>query len=173
MAKERILIANINGTEIYAVNQEGEIYVPIRPICTAIGVDYSAQYIKVNSDETLGTTVAIITTVGEDGKPRDMVCLPLKYICGWLFTINPGKVAPEARETVINYRRECYEVLYEHFTAKTRHVDEVNAEEKRLLEEIQAKDQHIAQIKQSKKEAEERLARLRHQRLEDIYPTLF
>ena len=28
-----------------------------------------------------------------------------------------------------------------------RRVDEVNAEEKRLLEEIQAKDQHIAKIK--------------------------
>lgn len=173
MSKERFLIATINGTEIYAVNHEGETYVPIRPICTAIGVDYSGQIRDIKSDPTLSTVVGISPTTGADGKTYDMVCLPLKYIYGWLFTINPGKVSPEARETVTNYRRECYEVLYEHFTAKSRYVDEVNAEEKRLIEEIQAKESHIAQIKQAKKDAETRLARLRNKRLEESYPTLF
>lgn len=173
MSKERVLIATINGTEIYAVNHEGETYVPIRPICTALGIESAPQRIKLAEDEFLSPTTTIIVSVAADGKEREQLCLPLKYVYGWLATINPGKVAPEARETVTNYRRECYDVLYEHFTAKSRYVDEINAEEKRLIEEIQAKESHIAQIKQAKKDAETRLAKLRNKRLEESYPTLF
>lgn len=46
-----------------------------------------------------------------------MFCLPFKYVFGWLFTINPANVKEAAREAVMNYRAQCYDVLYDHFTA--------------------------------------------------------
>ena len=46
-----------------------------------------------------------------------MFCIPFRFVFGWLFSINPKNVAPEAREAVLKYKLECYNVLYNHFTA--------------------------------------------------------
>ncbi|BCS94529.1 hypothetical protein DSLASN_01610 [Desulfoluna limicola] len=40
-----------------------------------------------------------MTTVAQDGKQRDALCIPLKKLNGWLFSINPQKVRPEIKET--------------------------------------------------------------------------
>lgn len=48
-----------------------------------------------------------------------MACLPIEFVSGWLFTINPKNVHPDARESVANYRIECYRVLYRHFTLQS------------------------------------------------------
>lgn len=54
--------------------------------------------------------------VAEDGKRRNMVCLPLRKLAGWLQTISPNKVRPEIRDKVIQYQNECDDVLYEYWT---------------------------------------------------------
>lgn len=77
MSKERVLIATINGTEIYAVNHEGETYVPIRPICTAIGIESAPQRIKLAEDEFLSPTTTIIVSVAADGKKVTPLCQQL------------------------------------------------------------------------------------------------
>jgi hypothetical protein len=38
-----------------------------------------------------------------------MVALPEKYVYGWLFSVQSGSDAFQ------NYKKECYEVLYEYF----------------------------------------------------------
>lgn len=117
MEKEnRLSIGKINGVEIATVkNGNGEIYVPIKPICEAIGIAFPPQYTKIKEDPSFDSVVTIIVTTGADGKQYEMVCLPENRINGWLYTINPGKVAPEARESVMRYRDECNDVLFEHF----------------------------------------------------------
>lgn len=42
-----------------------------------------------------------------------MICLPLDYMCGWLFGSNADRVKPEVRGRLIRYQRECYAVLSE------------------------------------------------------------
>ena len=59
--------------------------------------------------------MVLSTTVGGDEKDREMVCLPYEFIFGWLFTINPKNVKPEAQEAVAKFRIECYKALYNHF----------------------------------------------------------
>jgi hypothetical protein len=44
-----------------------------------------------------------------------MLCLPLKFIPGWLFGVNANRVKPELRDNVIRYQRECFDVLSEAF----------------------------------------------------------
>lgn len=166
------LISRIIGTEIVTIEKDGAIHVPIRPICQALGIDFAAQYNKLQNDETLGSTIAIIATVASDEKERDMVCLPLKFIYGWLFTINPGKVAPEARAGVIRYRRECYEVLYEHFSGSMRRTIETNNAEIEMLKEINAAISDEKEAKARRKKAEDQLSKIRAARL-DTAPTLF
>ena len=130
------LISKINGVDIVTVERDGEIFVPIKPICEAIGIDVDAQRNKLNSDQFFNSTTAIIAAVAADEKEREMYCIRLRDVYGWLATINPGKVAPEAREAVAVYRRECYDVLYEHFTGSMRRTIETNNPEIALLQQI-------------------------------------
>ncbi|MCZ7666673.1 MAG: phage antirepressor N-terminal domain-containing protein [Chloroflexi bacterium] len=44
-----------------------------------------------------------------------MLCLPLKYIPGWLFGINANRIKEELRDRVVRYQRECFDVLSEAF----------------------------------------------------------
>lgn len=166
------LISKINGIDIITVERDGETFVPIKPICEAIGIDVESQRDKIQADEILSSTAVFSTAVAADGKEREMYCLPLRYIYGWLFTINPKKVAPEARWAVSRYRRECYDVLYEHFTGSMRRTIETNNAEIELLQDINAAITDEKEAKARRKKAEEALSKLRSERL-NPQPRLF
>lgn len=166
------LISKINGVDIVTVDRDGEIFVPIKPICDAIGIDVDAQRNKLNADDFFNSTTAIITAVAADDKEREMYCIRLRDVYGWLATINPGKVAPEAREIVTRYRRECYDVLYEHFTGSMRRTIETNNAEIELLQQINSAISREKEAKSDRKKAEEALGKLRSERL-NPQPSLF
>lgn len=165
-------ISKINGVDIVTVEREGEIFVPIKPICEAIGIDVDSQRNKLNADGFFNSTTAIITAVAADEKEREMYCIRLRDVYGWLATINPGKVAPDAREAVSRYRRECYDVLYEHFTGSVRRTIETNNAEIELLQQINSAISDEREAKGRRKKAEEALGKLRSERL-NPQPTLF
>lgn len=96
----------------------------------------------------------------------------LRDVYGWLATINPGKVAPEAREAVTRYRRECYDVLYEHFTCSMQRTIETNNAEIELLRQINSAISDEKEAKDRRKKAEKDLDKLRAARL-DPQPSLF
>lgn len=166
------LISRINGVEILTVERDGEVYVPIKPICAAIGIEAAPQRDKLQNDEFFDSVDTIIVSTGSDGKQYEMYALPLKYIYGWLATINPGKVAPEAREAVTRYRRECYDVLYEHFTGSMRRTIETNNAEIELLQQINSAISDEKDAKGRRKKAEDALNKLRSDRL-NPQPSLF
>lgn len=163
----------VHGIEIAAVkNESGQLYVPVRPICEALGIRFEPQYSKIKEDETFSSTVTIIVMVGADGKKRDMVCLPVKHICGWLYSINPGKVAPEAKEKVLSYREEVNDILTSYFLGGSLRQIESNQAEIKALEEINSLLSQERTIKGQLKEARDRLAKIRSSRLDD-QPSLF
>lgn len=166
------IITSINGVEIVTVTRDNEIFVPIKPICDALGIDAKAQRAKIHEDEILSSVGVLSTSTGADEKQYDMFCLPLKYVYGWLFTINPKNVAPEAREAVSKYRRECYDVLYEHFTGSMRRTLETNKAEIELLQSINIAITDEKNAKIRRKKAEDALEKLRAERL-NPQPQLF
>ena len=167
------LITRINDVAIAATsNEQGDILIPIRPICDALGVAYQPQHRRLQEDEFLSSVVTLRVTTGADGKKYEMVCLPLQYVFGWLFTINPANVSEEARPAVKRYRLECYDALYNHFArARQRQLDE-NREEIRLLDEISRAKDTLSESKASLRNLETKLAKLRAARL-DEQPSLF
>ncbi len=110
----------ITAVQVEFDGQE-QIYVPVRPICNQLGLDWSAQYRRVNRDPVLSGAiqgVAIMATPSADGRGgglQEMSCLPLKFLPGWLFGINANRVKPELRDKIIRYQRESYDVLWEAF----------------------------------------------------------
>ena len=112
---ETLTVTKVNDVMILVGNNP-ERLVPIKPICKALGIDHDSQRQKIQDDLDLNSTASLSTVVAYDGKEREMFCLPLQYIFGWLFTINPKNVKPEAQEAVRQYRMQCYKALFEYFT---------------------------------------------------------
>ena len=109
------------GDELIAVRvADGTIYVPIRPICNLLGLNWAGQRQRINRDPVLveeATPVCVTHTGHEHGQSQevDMISLPLKFLSGFLFGVSVKRVKLELQERLIKYQRECYEVLHEAF----------------------------------------------------------
>lgn len=103
-----------HGDNLYVVNYNGQPYVPMKPIVEGMGLTWQSQFEKVK--QRLKSTITEIVIVAADGKERNMLCLALRKLAGWLHTISPNKVKPEVRDKVIRYQEECDDVLYEYWT---------------------------------------------------------
>ncbi len=94
---------------------DGVIYVPVRPICEMLGVDWSAQRKRIARDPVLGPALQGMVVTTTPGGAQLTSCLPLDLISGFLFGMNASRVRPELSERLIRYQRECYKVLAEAF----------------------------------------------------------
>ncbi|MCV2997101.1 phage antirepressor N-terminal domain-containing protein [Escherichia coli] len=104
-----------HGAELYVVNHNGEPYTPMKPIVEGMGMDWASQFTKMK--QRFKTCIVKITMqLPGDEQRREIICLPLRKLAGWLQTINPNKVKPEIRDKVIRYQEECDDVLYEYWT---------------------------------------------------------
>lgn len=105
--------------EITAVLVQGgddiQVFVPLRPICEYLGVDWPSQYQRIRRDDVLSDETRSVVVTTMDRGPRDMVCLPLDFLPGWLFTINARRVKSDLKPKIVRYQRECYRVLSEAF----------------------------------------------------------
>ena len=108
-----------DGDTIQAVKENEKVWVPLKPICTAMGIDWKGQQKLLQRDEVLSSVAVTMTATGSDGKNYEMLCLPLDYLNGWLFKLTPSLFnSEEVRAKVIRYQRECFRVLAEHFLGK-------------------------------------------------------
>jgi hypothetical protein len=144
MKTEKVIV---NGISIECPTHEGQNYVAVKPICEALGIDHSAQIRDLKDDRILSSVVVSVTTTGSDGKQYQMTCIPIKFVFGWLFSINEKRVKPEARENIVKYKRECYDALYEHFygkankqTASLSKSAELEAEKRKILNKAEKSD---------------------------------
>jgi len=143
------LISTINNQGIVIViDESGEKFVPIKPICEALGVDYSGQLQRIKEDDILSPVVGLSSTTGSDGKQYKMSVIPLKYVFGWLFSISTKNVKEESRESLINYKVICYDALYNYFT---EHASFVEQKEKKLNEFVDKESEARKNFKNAEK----------------------
>jgi hypothetical protein len=100
---------NFNEKSISLVHADGQWWVAIKPLCEALDINFDRQYKNLLYDEILSQLYAKQHTTGADGKLYQMVCLPEKFIYGWLFSIRSESAI--LRE----YKVQCYNVLFDHF----------------------------------------------------------
>lgn len=101
--------------KIVAVQTESEgVYVPIRPICNNLGISPAGQRERIGRDAVLSKYATSLSVV-LDAQARTMLCLPLKYVAGWLFGINANRVKGEVRDLLIRYQEDCYDIIHAAF----------------------------------------------------------
>ncbi|AOM39558.1 phage antirepressor N-terminal domain-containing protein [Xenorhabdus hominickii] len=127
--------------ELYVVEYNNEPYVPMRPIVEGMGLAWQSQLEKIK--QRFKSTITEIVIVAADGKKREMTCLALRKLAGWLATISPNKVKPEIRGKVIRYQDKCDDVLYEYWTKGVV----VNPRKRSVMEEL---NQACAELKRDK-----------------------
>jgi len=123
------------GSDNLDVVLNGTQWVSITPICDAIGLASHRQRERLQSDETYQSKLIKVKT---NGGMQDVFCIPLSKLNGWLFSINPNKVKPEVRQKLIDYKNECFDVLYRHFNPKadTHQLERENVELRRALNRL-------------------------------------
>ena len=95
----------------------GDRFVAMRPIVEALGLDWSAQYRRLQRDDVLaGASCLMATQVPGDDQAREVVVLEEHMLQGWLFTLQVSRTKPEIQEKLRQYRRECFDVLHSYFT---------------------------------------------------------
>ena len=107
-------IISFNNQSLITVEQNGNHYVAMKPICENIGLAWEPQVLRIKRDEVLsqGMIVMIIPT---NGGNQNMICLPIEYLNGWLFGIDINRCKPEIRDTLIKYKKECYQALHDYW----------------------------------------------------------
>ena len=133
-------VISFHGSELITLKVDDVIYTAVRPIVEALGLSWGSQQRKLeNSKEKFSCTH--MKTTGNDGKTYEMLCMPLKKLNGWLFSINPEKVRADLREKVIQYQEECFEALYNYwFKGKAERT--INPEQQQAIQEAVLKAHH-------------------------------
>ncbi|EIK6714469.1 phage antirepressor Ant [Salmonella enterica subsp. enterica serovar Minnesota] len=104
-----------NGQQIITAMAAGVAYVAMKPIVENLGMSWSTQQTKLMKQISKFNCVHM-NMVAADGKLRKLLCLPLKKLNGWLFSINPEKVRADIRDKLIQYQDECFTVLHDYWT---------------------------------------------------------
>lgn len=113
-------VAIVNGISLQVVADERWQLVAVKPVYEIFGVDFSAQRSKLNEHPVLSSTMVQCTTVGADGKDCELLCIPLQFFFGWLFSINPDIMKGEARERLIEYQLVCNKVIFDYFFGRAK-----------------------------------------------------
>jgi hypothetical protein len=144
MEKKLEKFLEFNGKSISILSVDGTWWIAIKPICDALNVDYEKQRERISRHPILSQLPTKQGVVAADNKIREMLCLPEKYVYGWLFSINSDK--PE----LIEYQQKCYDILYNHFhgtiTQRIKLLQEKNealTDTLAIKEELEEDDRHI------------------------------
>lgn len=120
----QVLKANFLGKEVTLVDNNGVAYVAMREIVEGIGLEWARQAQKLNNQKEKFSCVHMYTTAS-DGKKYEMICIPIKKLNGWLFSLNPNKVRSDLKERLENYQEECFLALWDYWTEGVARRDEV------------------------------------------------
>lgn len=119
------------GDKLTTIVNDGVEYVAMKPIVESIGLDWKSQHSKLSSQKEK-FNYGHITIVAADGKLREMLCMPLRKLNGWLFSINPAKVKDSIRDKLIAYQEECFAALHDYWTKGVA----VNPRRMTIMEEL-------------------------------------
>jgi hypothetical protein len=94
---------------------DGTILVPVRPLCEYLGLTWSGQFERLKQNPVLSEALQIVRVTRTNAGDPNVLCLPLKFLPGWLFGIQASRVKPALRDKILRYQRECYDVLWNAF----------------------------------------------------------
>jgi hypothetical protein len=118
MTESQLLPVRFHEDTVWAARPNGEVLVAVRGIVESFGLGWSSQHKRLMRHHLLARSVVMMTTETPVGA-REMVCLPLDLLPGWLFGVDTKRVREEIRPKLEQYQAECFKVLWQHFNRPT------------------------------------------------------
>ena len=153
------VLLKFGGVEITCPLINGHRMVPIKAVCEAIGVSFSAQDNWLKKHQYFAQLYKITYTTGADGKTYQMRCLSIFDIDGWVHSIgirNRNEDSIQRQYEFLAWLREQKLELY-------KSIDQIKQENYRELELEKEKNEtlhELLEIKTREKSVKERIKRL-------------
>lgn len=96
----------------------GDAYVALRPITDHLGLDPAGQRRRVQRDTVIGPRLHTLAITAADGRQRELLCIPLDLLPGYLFGIDTSRVRTDLVDKLTRYRAECFSVLWRTFNSE-------------------------------------------------------
>lgn len=129
----------IKGKNVWFLRKDEGYFIAIKPICEALGVDYIQQFKNLKVDSILGAELCKYTMQVPGDQPRNFICLPEKFIYGWLFSVKSES------PVLLEYKKKVYDILFNHFHGslterKNVLIEKAEIKTKRQLIEVALKE---------------------------------
>lgn len=105
-----------DATEKEAQKEEQATQKHLAPLQGTSQTSPALEPARIKRHEVLSTCTVITTVqIPGDDQALEVFMLPLDKLDGWLFGVSVNRVKPELRPRLIEYQRECFDVLAKHF----------------------------------------------------------
>lgn len=124
MYHQNIAVVNFYGNHIPTIKiDSGEIFVSIRAVTDNIGLNWDAQRDKIVKFMNIALLEGGYDRIGAqnialniDGEGTSVLCVPLKRLNTFLFSINPNQIQDaEIKTRMIKYQEECVIALHDYW----------------------------------------------------------
>ena len=125
--QDKMMTVEFQGALLHGFRFGDKIFVAVKPIADAMGLDWEGQRQRIKRDPIL-SEATFMTKVPFPNGPQNSLCLHLDYLNGWMFKIQSARIVDaDLRAKVQAFQRECYRVLNAHFSInRDRHIREEN-----------------------------------------------
>ena len=111
--------AGSDADEVLAARLDtSQIFLPVKPLCTALGVNWPSQRQKIMGDEVLAESTRTLRLKTRGG-PQNLICMDVEAIPMWLAGIEPSRVRADLRDRLITYKRWVRKTAYDAFARET------------------------------------------------------
>jgi len=122
-----------NGNKMFFLSVDGTYWIALKPILDALNLE-SDRYLKKTKRDAFfkGCLDTLSIQVENNGiiQGRNMICLPEKFIYGWICFLNSDN------KELMQYKKTCYELLYNHFHGTITNRKELLLQKKAVETEI-------------------------------------
>lgn len=139
MSQNQIVSVSFHNETVFAIIVDGKPLVPMTPICKNLGLDWEPQRKRIQRHPVLKTSTSMMEVqMPGDDQIRQVTCLPLSMLNGWLFGVDVNRVKPALRDKLMDYQRECFDVLFQHFMPRMEAAMQASANDYTRISPAQA-----------------------------------
>lgn len=156
MSAELVPVHVPGAADLMAIQQDGQIWVALKPMCDTLGIAYPTQLRKLQRRSWAGITQRVTPSAG--GIQQTTV-ITSETVPMWLATIDENRVAEEARPRLIAYQREAKHALDAYFNKRQIVAPVVNQFDvlRAAIDQIEAAQRDAAEAKALAERNEARL----------------
>jgi hypothetical protein len=104
----------LHGRKLEWLWRDHEAYVPVRPICDQLNIDWKSQYRKLTAPDYEGCVV-MMTTQDTIGRDQEMLCIAYPDFLIWLATLTISRLKPAAQDAARRTKAEIKQVLSNYY----------------------------------------------------------